>query len=248
MTNTQDQREQAQSLVAWVLEDAPTAQVWQELGMRAQGDGSAWAGDIILDGQRLSLNAMLDWDAHWRLVGSGMNLERETILCDERMLSPVQARGRTVLAVLQMWRSLAGPTAKTPRVLYPGMIYEASRRSLERLKVGAPSLQVDGAVLRQVIKWIRQRAEADLLQDGGVQTPVVLRFDQRLLRLEVNGQVYGVGARGNWAVPCSVMLADLLALPPTALRGAWLKTSWAPGRIVLNRCDLPATFIESEHA
>jgi hypothetical protein len=248
MTNTQDQREQAQNLVAWALADTSTVQVLQELGMRPQGDGSAWAGDIVLDGQRLSLNAILDWGVHWRLVGSGMNLERETILCDERMLPPMQARGRTVFAVLQMWRSLAGPTAKTPRVLYPGMIFEASRRSLEQLKVGAPSLQVDGAVLRQVVQWIRQRAEADLLQDGGVATPVALRFDQGLLRLEVDGQVYGVGARGNWAVPFSVMLADLLALPATALRGAWLRMSWAPGRIVLNRCDLPATFIESEHA
>ncbi len=234
MTYTQEQRLRVRELVSRALEVVPVEQVLRELGLRSECDGSTLSGGVTLAGRDMGLDAMPEWNGCWRLMGSGFDRKRQTALCAEQVLPASQARGRTVLAVLEMWRGLASSKALTPPQLYPGLAYQAVQGSMAKLKIGTLVLNLDGPVLRQTVKWLRQRAEGQLLDEAADKTPVKLNFDGSLLKVEAGYQAYGIAARGNWAVPCTVELNDLLAVPPEVLRGGWVRMAWAPGVVMLN--------------
>ncbi|MCP5219534.1 MAG: hypothetical protein H6927_15695 [Burkholderiaceae bacterium] len=234
MTNLEEQRRALQRQMEWLLEDVPIKNVLQELRIRPVSDGSALQGFIALKGRRLQVNAEVGWDGRWRVLGTGFNQGGDSFLCDERMLPARQERGRTVLAVLEMWQALHGVDASTPEALQSGQQYAHAKRALNGFALQMPALAVDGVALRHALKWIRRRFQADLVQAAGEDRQVNLDFQAGLLRLDVGGQVYGCAARGVWAVPAAVRLDDLLAAPPWSLRGGWIRLNWATDGLHIN--------------
>lgn len=229
--------------VAMALEEVPVPQVLLELGMHPEGErddvDAPLDGAIKLGGHRLVLSGCRDWlSDRWNLLGTGHEHARGTHLWEERVLPGRQPRGKTVLAVLAMWRRLVGRDAQIPPALLLGAIYEATRRTLDVLVPGVPKLLLDGRALRQVLRLMRERHAPDLFEPTWVDRPVALSCDAGLLRLEVDRLAYGIGARGHWTVPCSVSLAGLLALPRGSLGQAWWQMVWAPGRVVVQGYDV----------
>jgi hypothetical protein len=187
------------------LEVMPVSAVLQETGFVPEHGGEAlqWTG--IHQGTELHLFASADWLGNWRIAGTA-HLPRQAVW-DERCLPAEAPRGQILKTILDIWRTAFGRAA-APDCLEVGLTYEQHRRALGKLRLDAPELDVDPAVFRQTLRWLRER-HGDLL---GQKAVVTLTFADGLLRLETEGFTYGCPARGTWVDECQVPLMDLLAV------------------------------------
>ena len=195
------------------LQQVATPIALEEIGFRPSKhlpEYMEWA--LLLDGVEIRYGASADGFDMWHLTATGNSTR--TALFDTRILPAEGKRGEVFLSLLKMYRGLF-PRAACPPELEVAAIYERYLEQSRSLKIGLPRLHVDGQIFRANLKWIVER-HGDLL---GEAQPVSFALDDGLLRISIAGISYGCPAHGNLVGPCTVCLADLLAIPPHERRG-----------------------------
>lgn len=207
--------EHAANLVAInaCLQDVATPVALQEMGFRPSKklpETLEWA--LLHDGVELRYSASADSFDMWHLIGTGNS--KRVAQFDERLLPPQAKRGDVFLPLLKMYRGLF-PIAPCPPELEVAQIYERYLTERRRLNIGLPRLFLDGQIFRATLRWLAERHD-DMFAEN---IAVTLNFEEGLLRISVEGVVYGCPAWGNFVGPCAVSLAGLLAIAPYARRG-----------------------------
>ncbi|WP_283744275.1 hypothetical protein [Sideroxydans sp. CL21] len=160
-----------------------------------------WTG--IHAGMELHFQAGNQWIDRWVLVGSGKS--RRQAVWDERALPNEAPRGKIVKTILDIWRS-AFLQAPVPDCLALGAIYERHQKDMQSINLALPRLSLDPKVFRAVLKWIRSR------HIQSANELLTLSYSDGLLRLDVEGIVYGCPGRGQWVDDCKVFCSDLMEL------------------------------------
>jgi hypothetical protein len=196
------------------LERVPTVAVLDEVDFRqrhADTDCRDWAG--VHDGVELRILAGRDmFESRWELLATA-NAPRHAT-CAEAYLPNEGPRGEITLKILELWRCAFGREAPVPASLRLGKLYEDHRAMMCRLDPGLPHLAVDGDVWRATLRWLRKR-----YPKPAQETALRLTFDGSMLTVEAPHDRFACPAWGVWTLPASVSLADLVSIPPRALRG-----------------------------
>lgn len=194
--------------------------VLEELGFRPSTADSTshWHWSGLHQGAELYVTAADDMFGTWTIVGRSTNA-RQCMWAESKVVTE-EPRGRIAHRVLRMWRSAFGDTASLPELLSLGQTYEQHQQDLRRVNLALPTLEVDGEVLRATRRWIAQRHLPDPGSvDSPVDQPLLIRYGDGLLRLEVSGSIYACPARGVWLDDLTLSLQQFLAVPAQTLRG-----------------------------
>lgn len=222
-----------------LLEVVPVAVALRELDFRPVGDddgGLQWSGMHL--GSELHVFAGPDMFGRWMLMGR--NLSRRHAMFDERILPAQEARGKVMLKVLDLWREAFGREAPVPDLLAPAVQYQQHQHDMASLRIGMPTLCVDGEVFRATRRWIAQRLGPTQTSDGETQSEMALQlsFGDGLLRLEAPGLVFACPANGVWVGDCAVPVRAVLALPSARLRGWHVAFERSADRLTVNGMHL----------
>lgn len=203
----------------YALEQVDTGQALHDIGFRPTAPGAdtlQWSG--VHRGVELHVGAGPDMFGLWML--DARCVTRREAMWDERRLPPSESRGRVALTVLDFWRTAFGRDAPPPPYLDLALTFERHQAELYSLRLGLPTLYVDGEALRAIRRWLArdfglQEGEVGPLPDRRLH----LSFDNGMLRLSAGTRAYGAPACGTWMSDCAVSLRTLLATPPWLLRG-----------------------------
>lgn len=211
------------SLIKHALEVVPVAVALQGLDFRQSGkDSAVWHWSGVHLGRELYVFGGPDMFGRWSLTGRCISARE--LMWDERVLRDQEPRGEVARQILSLWREAFGRAAPVPSHLEFAQMYEQHLEDLKPLRMGLPTLHLDGEVFRATRRWIAQRHG---LQDGETgplpDLPLMLSHRDGLLRMKVAGEVYGCPARGVWVDDCSVSLRAFNTLSPWRLRGRTIR-------------------------
>jgi hypothetical protein len=203
-----------------VLEAVPLAVALKAIDFRptSSDEHCVWRWSGMYKGVELLVVAAPEMFGGWTIVGKCVTARVR--MWDERVVIGDQPRGKVASLVLDLWRTAFGREAAVPTSLNIALCYEQHQKDIRRVKIGLPTLYVDGEVLRSTRRWLAQRHG---LRDGAYgplpDCPVALSFSDGLLRFEVAGEACGCPAQGVWVEDCRISLREFLAMPYWKLRG-----------------------------
>lgn len=226
--------------ISKALEVVPTATALRELGFRPSHPKSDtalhWSG--MHQGRELYVMAGPDMFGNWTITGTS-STPREK-MWNERVVLGDEPRGKLAKHVVDLWREAFGKEAPVPSSLELGLIYEQHQVDIRSLDIGLRRLYLDGEIFRATKKWLAQRHGYEhATARRGHEATAKLSVDRRLLRIEVDTEVYACPAGGVWVDDCAMALADLLAAPPSSLRGRTLVLERSLNSLNLNGHAIP---------
>lgn len=220
-----------QIFIEKALEIVATSVALREIGFKqtqADGETLRWTG--IHEGREIRIEAGPDPFGVWDL--SAVCVTKREAMFDQARLPPEVPRGFVFQRVLKFWR-MAFKNAPDPDCLQLGAMYEEHLKAMRKANPGPPMLYADGKVFRMTVRWLRERHVY-----FGEPKELRLSYADNLLRLEIDGVVYGCPARGSWMDDCTIKLDDLLAMPTGTLGRGVVSIGRVDQGLIVRGCPL----------
>jgi hypothetical protein len=210
------------------------AQVLEEVGFWRPngGDSDLWEWQTVFDGVEIRMNAGPGMFRDWQL--SAYAIKERSLHMPERLALNDWPRGQIVLILLEMWEDVFG-NRRIPRQLELGWIYRQHLRDMQAIKPVLPHIDMDGESFRRALRWLREAyGTDDLFMGPPVDMPVATEIKNGTLLLQTEDHTIGVKVQRGWVDALSLSLRCLIALPPNALRGPWIRLEWSGKHVLIN--------------
>ncbi|MDC8786237.1 hypothetical protein [Roseateles koreensis] len=220
----------------WLLDTAPTRQVFAEVGFTPDGPHSeclSWVAEC--QGVALKFGVGPDMFGDWQ--GTASAVGKRSAVWGELFFATEMVRGDVLLRLASAWREAFGETP-LPIELSGAAKFAEHKRIGKKLDPGHPRLLVDGGFLRFTLT--RLRARLDLY----ASTPVSFEALPGQLSITVKDETLHCPARGVWFGHATVDLEALVAGAPRRFSAKHVSVEARAGRLWIDRVAVPADWAE----
>jgi hypothetical protein len=210
------------------------AQVLREVGFwKPQGEeGEMWEWQTVLEGVEIRMTACPGMFRDWQL--SAYAIKTRSWHMPERLALNEWPRGKILQTLLEIWESVFG-NRRIPVQLEQGWVYRQHQRDMQAIQPVLPHVYVDGESFRRALRWLREAYGPDgLLVGPPVDISVAAEVKDGALRLQTEDHSIGIKLLRGWVDAMRLSLRCLLALPPHAMRGPWIRVECTGEYSVVN--------------
>jgi hypothetical protein len=132
-------------------------------------------------------------------------------------------RGRILLILLEMWEDIFG-RQHIPVQFALALSYRQHLRDLESIRWVLPHVEMMGDRFRMALRWLREAYAPDKWFVGPPRDmPLTVEVKDGIVCFQTEDHAIGVPLQRGWIDGMRLSLRSLMALPPNALRGDWVR-------------------------
>ena len=201
---------------------------WQAHG--ANSEVFEWKSTF--EGSEIQISAGTGMFGDWQF-NAFANQARSWDMPERQVLSD-WPRGQILQVLLELWESLFGDR-KIPRQFELGWVYRQHMHDMRLIEPAMPHIVMEGDGFRRALRWLREAYCVDRVSVGPpVDAPLAIEIKDGVLRLSTDDHSIGVKLQKGWIDTMRLSLRCLLALPPNAIRGPWVRMNWTGDHVQVN--------------
>lgn len=216
----------SEAVLSRAKEVVGVARVLIEVGFwKCHGDdGDAVEWRTVFEGVELHMAAAPGMFGDWRL--SAYAVKKRSWHIPESVALNDWPRGKILQTLLELWERGFG-NRHIPVQLELGWIYRQHQQDMRAIQPMLPFVYVDGDSWRRALRWLREshQIEVDFLGPP-VDVSVELEVKDGMLHFRTEDHSIGVKVKRGWVEALRLSLRCLLTLPPSSVRGPWIRIEW----------------------